>query len=203
MKDVNLRKTIGNRAKQRRQELKLDQKDVAQMMDVNASTIQRYEAGKIDNTKKLVVEGLSKALHVSVEWLRGETDEYETDVTDSLSLQIREKMNSIFQNIDLNIGKDEDLFAKSILLLMLCNYESFTDSYKFACSQYATESKADSSIYKTVGFASENEFKEVMFLREITSSINTLKEIGDILTAYPKNSEVAANRLNALLDLYL
>ena len=38
-------------------------------MGVTASTILRYENGSIDNTKKMVLEGLSEALHVSVEWL--------------------------------------------------------------------------------------------------------------------------------------
>lgn len=51
-------------------------------MGVATSTIVCYEAGTIDNTKKLVLEGLSEALHVSVEWLKGETEEYETDITD-------------------------------------------------------------------------------------------------------------------------
>ena len=50
-------------------------------MGVTATTILRYENGSIDNTKKMVLEGLSEALHVSIEWLRGETDEYETDIT--------------------------------------------------------------------------------------------------------------------------
>ena len=48
---------------------------VAEKMGVTASTIQRYEAGTIDNTKKLVLDGLSEALHVSVEWLKGEAEE--------------------------------------------------------------------------------------------------------------------------------
>ena len=61
MKDKELRRVIGIRAKQRRME----------------STIQRHEAGTIDNTKKLVLDGLADALHVSIEWLKGETEEYE------------------------------------------------------------------------------------------------------------------------------
>ena len=45
--------------------------------------IQRCEAGTIDNTKKLVLKGLSEALPVSVEQLRGGTDKYETDIMDA------------------------------------------------------------------------------------------------------------------------
>ncbi len=52
MKDKELRKLIGSRAKQRRTELNLTQPYIAEKMGVTASTIQRYEAGTIDNTKK-------------------------------------------------------------------------------------------------------------------------------------------------------
>ena len=99
MKDKELRKLIGSRAKQRRTELNLTQPYIAEKMGVTASTIQRYEAGTIDNTKKMVLEGLSEALHVSVEWLRGETDEYETDITDKRELQIRDAMTDIIKEV--------------------------------------------------------------------------------------------------------
>ena len=52
MRDKELRKLIGSRAKQRRLELGLKQPYVAEKMGVTPSTIQRYEAGTIDNTKK-------------------------------------------------------------------------------------------------------------------------------------------------------
>ena len=70
MKDKELRKLIGSRVKQRRLELNLTQPYVVEKMGVTASTILRYENGSIDNTKKMVLEGLSEALHVSVEWLK-------------------------------------------------------------------------------------------------------------------------------------
>lgn len=51
MVDKKLRKTIGERAKSRRKELGLTMDYVAERMDVNKSTIQRYESGTIDNSK--------------------------------------------------------------------------------------------------------------------------------------------------------
>ena len=60
MKDKELRKLIGSRVKQRRLELNLTQPYVAEKMGVTASTILRYENGSIDNTKKMVLEGLSE-----------------------------------------------------------------------------------------------------------------------------------------------
>ena len=47
----------------------------------------------------MVLEGLSEALHVSVEWLKGETDEYETDITDKRDLQIRDAMGDILEPV--------------------------------------------------------------------------------------------------------
>ena len=58
-----------------------------------------YANGSIDNTKKMVLEGLSEALHVSIEWLKGETDEYETDITDKKELQIRDVMGDILKDV--------------------------------------------------------------------------------------------------------
>ena len=107
MKDKELRKLIGSRVKQRRLELNLTQPYVAEKMGVTASTILRYENGSIDNTKKMVLEGLSEALHVSVEWLKGETDEYETDITDKRELQIRDAMGDILEQfMEANEGRD-------------------------------------------------------------------------------------------------
>ena len=43
----------------------------------------------------MCIRDSSEALHVSVEWLKGETDEYETDITDKRELQIRDAMGDI------------------------------------------------------------------------------------------------------------
>mgnify|MGYP000840064565 CR=1 FL=1 len=142
MKDKELRKLIGSRAKQRRTELNLTQPYIAEKMGVTASTIQRYEAGTIDNTKKMVLEGLSEALHVSVEWLRGETDEYETDITDKRELQIRDVMTSILNKLPYDMEQSESDFSKDLLLLMLREYELFVDSFQF-CLLYTSPSPRD------------------------------------------------------------
>ena len=95
MNDTELRRTIGSRAKARRKELGLTMDYLAEKLDVNKSTIMRYEKGTIDNTKRLVIEGLANALHVTPEYLRGETDEYNTEITDKRSLLIRDLMEKI------------------------------------------------------------------------------------------------------------
>ena len=151
MKDKELRKLIGSRAKQRRVELGLNQPYVAERMGVATSTIVRYEAGTIDNTKKLVLEGLSEALHVSVEWLKGETEEYETDITDKRELFIRDVMSSILSKLPFDMEQAESNFTKDLLLLMLREYELFVDSFQFACKNFK-ENAENAALARTMGF---------------------------------------------------
>ena len=199
MKDKELRKLIGSRAKQRRLELNLTQPYVAEKMGVTASTILRYENGSIDNTKKMVLEGLSEALHVSIEWLKGETDEYETDITDKKELLIRDAMSDILKQLPLDLNKTEDAFSKDLLLLMLKQYELFLDSFQFACKNYKGNTK-DADIAKVMGFESKDEDNEIMFLREITHTVNAFNDMADVIRLYSKKPETAEQRLANLLS---
>lgn len=199
MKDKELRKLIGSRAKQRRLELDLKQPYVAEKMGVTPSTIQRYEAGTIDNTKKLVLDGLSEALHVSVEWLKGETDEYETNITDKKELLIRDAMGSILNKLPYDMEASETEFSKNLLLLMLQEYELFMDSFRYACKNFKGNTE-NTDIAATMGFESNNEYNEIMFLREITHSVNAFNDMADIIRLYSKKPEAAAQRLANLLS---
>lgn len=199
MKDKELRKLIGSRAKQRRLELDLKQPYVAEKMGVTPSTIQRYEAGTIDNTKKLVLDGLSEALHVSVEWLKGETDEYETDITDKKELLIRDAMGCILNKLPYDMEASETEFSKNLLLLMLQEYELFMDSFRYACKNFKGNTE-NTDIAATMGFESNNEYNEIMFLREITHSVNAFNDMADIIRLYSKKPETAAQRLANLLS---
>ena len=199
MKDKELRKLIGSRAKQRRLELNLTQPYVAEKMGVTASTILRYDNGSIDNTKKMVLEGLSEALHVSIEWLKGETDEYETDITDKKELLIRDAMSDILKQLPLDLNKTEDAFSKDLLLLMLKQYELFLDSFQFACKNYKGNTK-DADIAKVMGFESKDEYNEIMFLREITHTVNAFNDMADVIRLYSKKPETAEQRLANLLS---
>ncbi len=198
MKDKELRRIIGGRAKQRRLELGINQPYVAKKLGVTASTIQRYEAGTIDNTKKLVLDGLADALHVSVEWLKGETEEYESDITDKKEMLIRDAMSSILSKLPYDMEISESDFSKDLLLLMLKEYELFVDSFRLACRKFKG-SKESAQLAKTMGFESDREYNEIMFLREITHTVNALNDMGDIVRLYSKNPDAAAARLSVLL----
>ena len=199
MKDKELRRIIGERAKSRRTELNLTQPYVADKMGVTASTIQRYEAGTIDNTKKMVLEGLSEALHVAVEWLKGETDSYETDITDKKELLIRDAMTGIIENLPTNLDNADGDFAKNLLLALLNEYKLFTDSFTSACNNFKGNTEY-ADVAAKMGFESNQEYNEIMFLREITHSVNAFNDIADIIRTYSKNPDMAAQRLSNLLE---
>lgn len=152
-----------------------------------------------NNTKKLVLDGLSEALHVSVEWLRGETDEYETDITDKKELQIRDAMQSILNKIPLDVNNEEADFSKGLLLLMLQQYELFMDSFQYACKNFKGNTE-NADIAATMGFESNQEYNEIMFLREITHSVNAFNDMADVIRLYSQKPETATQRLANLLE---
>ena len=65
---------IGERIAERRKELRMTMEDLSQKVGVARSTIQRYEAGKIDKIKMPVIESIANALGVDPCWLIGKSD---------------------------------------------------------------------------------------------------------------------------------
>jgi hypothetical protein len=73
------------------------------------------------------------------------------------------------------------------------------DSFKFACEKYK-DSTENADIAATIGFESNQEYNEIMFLREITHSVNAFNDIADLIRLYSKKPDVAASRLANLLS---
>lgn len=202
MFDKELRKTIGTRVKTRRKELKLTQDYLADKLDVNKSTIQRYESGTIDNTKKLVVEGLAKALHVSEEWLTGKTDDMKADVSSKVAVEVLDELEKVKTCLDIDVDDTGKEFSKALLLFVLREYEAFNKSLETAYQRYGRNKEMYADIAKEIGFDSAGEFNETMFLREILHTSNAFLEISELIKAYPGDSKAALARLKNLQDFY-
>lgn len=72
------REKLGKRLKYARDEVRnMSLQDIADAVGVARSTVQRYEAGKIQNIKLPVVESFARALKVNPEWLICKSDEME------------------------------------------------------------------------------------------------------------------------------
>ena len=112
---------------------------------------------------------------------------------------IRDAMSSILSKLPYDMGTSESDFSTDLLLLMLQEYESFVDSFRLACRKFKG-SKESAKLAKTMGFESGKEYDEIMFLREITHTVNALNDMGDIVRLYSKNPDAAAARLSNLLS---
>lgn len=65
---------IGTRIKQVREEKGFTQEELANVLGLNKSTIQRYETAKIEKIKLPVIDAIAQKLDVNPEWLSDKTD---------------------------------------------------------------------------------------------------------------------------------
>ena len=202
MTDTELRRTIGSRAKARRKELGLTMDYLADKLDVNKSTIMRYEKGSIDNTKRLVIEGLANALHVTPEYLRGETDEYNTEITDKRLLLIRDLMEKVQNVVPLGIASVDNEFAENMLLVILAEYLEFADSFTIACHRVDFDQDKENEKFAELMGQSVEDFCAMLFQQEVMHTVSTLYDISETLRGYVKDPEAAQNHMRALLKQY-
>ncbi len=96
-------KQVGERIKERRLELHASMEQLAQVLGVNKSTVQRMELRGIDPSKKYKLIAIADALNTTVEWLTGQSDEKEISVETrcrkTLDKQIDVFISDILNNI--------------------------------------------------------------------------------------------------------
>lgn len=79
---------IGEKIKLRRKELRWSQRDLADKMGYNHSTITRIETGKIDIPQSRIVQ-FAEVLHTDIAYLMDWEEEKPTDQDDELSDNIK------------------------------------------------------------------------------------------------------------------
>ena len=79
---------IGVRLKQSRADKGYTMQQVAEMVGVDRSTIQRYEVGGIVIIKRPVVESICMCLGVNPAWVFGESENKQLTVADGLSEEV-------------------------------------------------------------------------------------------------------------------
>ena len=122
--------------------------------------------------------------------------------TDKKELQIRDAMGDILKRLPLDLSKKKDAFSKDLLLLILKQYNLFLEPFQFACKNYKGNTN-EADIAKRMGFESNDEYNEIMFLREITHTVNAFNDMVDIVRLYSKESEIAEQKLANLLSKVL
>ena len=74
-------KLIGERIKERREELNISAGELAEAIGINKATIFRYEKGEFKSIKLPVIESIANYLEVDPAWIIGKTDDKRPKVT--------------------------------------------------------------------------------------------------------------------------
>lgn len=126
---------VGERIKERREELNMSVVDLAERLSMSKATIHRYENGEIKNIKVPVAMAIAHELKVSAAWLLGKTDHKQRYESQELAIRYKELTNVVqdliiylsFRNdITLNgktmsNGDREAMIAIFELLIKLAN----------------------------------------------------------------------------------
>lgn len=75
---------IGKRIRAKREERGLTQEELGKAVDLNKSTIQRYESGKIEKIKLPVIQAIAQKLQVDPNWIILKTDSPKPASDDSI-----------------------------------------------------------------------------------------------------------------------
>lgn len=139
--------TFGEKVKDARAKSNLSQPDLAKLIGVSTRTIAHYEAGKTYPRTLEVYDRLAKALHVDVNYLRTENEEFMTEVGEKYGSRgqaqaqaILEQSRSLFAGGELS-PEDEIAFIQEIQQLYL---DSKKRAKKYTPKKYLKpEPKAD------------------------------------------------------------
>ena len=81
-------KVIGNRIKEKRLQLKMSQKELAEKIDVSASAVNQYEKGdKVPSSEKII--SLAKSLGVSSDYILGVSEEDDIFLDESVTMAFK------------------------------------------------------------------------------------------------------------------
>ena len=167
---------VGRRIKERRQELGITLQEIADKINVNKSTIQRYENGKISDIKTPIIESIASYLNVNPLWLLGKaeikihSEEYER-ATHLMKLHFR----------SIEIWSEDKLFSEKDTVIIREHFSDLLARYKiivekFAHAKYRWDSSKDSytNLYKDR--LTENEIKELFLKNEMEHELQSASE---------------------------
>ena len=124
-------KQVGERIKDRRIELKLSMPELGKRIGVNKSTIQRYEAGGVDPTRTMIINGLAEALLTTPEWLTGLSNDKEYDNYTLCQKDIEQHIKKYLDTVSSTIkGEPHQQLLTSFLGKLI-------DLYSVLCHHFA------------------------------------------------------------------
>ncbi|WP_153721771.1 helix-turn-helix domain-containing protein [Sporosarcina cascadiensis] len=169
-------KLVGERIKERRLELGLTMQEIADKINVNKSTIQRYESGKISDIKTPIIESIANFLDVSPLWILGRTEikvhsERYEKATHLMNLNYRSVMN----------WSEDQAFSEVDTVIIREHFHDFLSHYKkiiekLANAQYRWRSSEETYFKLYKDRLTEEEIRELFLKNEIERELDAASE---------------------------
>lgn len=137
---------IGMRIKQRRQELQMTQEQLGIKLQLNKSTIQRYESGQVKNIKLPVLQSIAEQLDVDTSWLV-----CKTNVMGSFKRSERQPISNYLEQYGLMPIKHKKIRTLGETACgepIFCDeeYDTFVDASANIDADFCLKAKGDSMI---------------------------------------------------------
>ncbi|WP_342432640.1 helix-turn-helix domain-containing protein [Neobacillus sp. FSL H8-0543] len=174
---------IGSRIKERRLELGITLQEVAEAIDVNKSTIQRYENGKIKDIKTPIIESIASFLNVNPLWLLGKAENKTHSEEYELSTHL---MNLHFKSI-VKWSEDQFFTEKDTVIIrehfwdLLLRYKQIIEG--FANAKHAWEHSKETYRQLYIDRLTDKEIKELFLKNELEYKLDSAS---DWIKAFPQ-----------------
>ena len=204
-------KQVGQRIKERRNEINISMPELGRRVGVNKSTIQRYETDGVDPKRTMIINGLADALLTTSEWLTGLSDEKEYNSKTLCQMDIEKHIAAYLDELTANVqgephqqllttflGQTVDLYSVLCVHFAMAmadaDHIAEDEGLKKSLMRYAIESGAViEKVYRREMETPVEDMKRFMDgLLHIYDEGRTKMKIGDLLDM----SSEARERLN-------
>ena len=185
-------KQVGQRVKERRTELNLTMPELGRRIGVNKSTIQRYEAGGVDPTRTMIINGLAEALLTTPEWLTGLSEEKEYSTRTVCEKKMEEHTKKFLDILTSTVqGEPRQEMLTNIL-------GQYMDMYAVLCGHFARAMAEADRIAEDEGLKQSlmkyaigaGEITEKAYHNELSEPVEDMKKMVDcFLHIYDLNSK--------------
>ena len=119
-------KQVGQRIKERRNEINISMPELGRRVGVNKSTIQRYETDGVDPKRTMIINGLADALLTTPEWLTGLSDEKEYNSKTLCQMDIEKHITAYLDELTATVkGEPHQQFLTTFLGRIIDLYSVF------------------------------------------------------------------------------
>ena len=174
-------KQVGQRIKERRNEINISMPELGRRVGVNKSTIQRYETDGVDPKRTMIINGLADALLTTPEWLTGLSDEKEYNSKTLCQMDIEKHIAAYLDELTTTVqGEPHQQLLTTFLGQIVDLYSVFCVHFAWAMAE-ADHIAEDEGLKKSLmRYAIESgAVIEKVYRREMETPVEDMKRFMD------------------------